>query len=438
MAASLPFVVLFAILILFLFVSQAIADDGFNSSSTFSLSPPPPSQTLQSTSMPPPSSPTVSSDLHENSFFSHTALLAPILSHLGFNELSMAAPSLSSDSATTAWSGPSTLFAPSDSSLHTCSSCSIPSILREHIIPGLYTIDYLRKLAFGTKIETLSPGLCLTVTSTSIPNATASTNAVKVFIGGVEITHPDLFNNGLIVIHGIQGYVAPLSPYSCDVERLNSLSIPFHVPASRQIHNQPLAQPSILRLMLRDAMLRLRNNGFNILSLAMRLKYAELASLNNLTVFALDDASIFSGSHSYISSVRFHMVPNHFLTATDLEKLPVGAILPTLERGQSLVVTTAGGGGTAAYLMRINYVKLKVPDMIRNLKIVVHSVYLPFPRIHPAAAGFEGMLGEELDGGVHAALDGACSADMEKGGSCGGVRMPQVKPAVMIGDHHGL
>ncbi|KAJ9177635.1 hypothetical protein P3X46_012835 [Hevea brasiliensis] len=426
MATSLPFVVLFAILILFLFISHANATGGFNSTSTFSRSPPPPpSQTLHSTSIPPPPPPpTISNDLHENSF-SHTALLAPILSHLGFNELSMAAPSLSSDSSTNPWSGPSTIFAPSDSSLHTCLSCSIPNILREHIIPGLYTIDYLRKLAFGTKIETLSPGRCLTVTSTSIENATASATVEKVFIGGVEITHPDLFNNGLIVIHGIQGFVAPLSPYSCDVERLNSLSIPFYMPdrASRQIHNQPLAQPAILRLMLRDAMLRLRNNGFSILSLAIRVKYAELASLNNMTVFALDDVSIFSGSHSYISSVRFHMVPDHFLTATDLEKLPVGATLPTLERGQSLVVTTAGGGGTAAYPMRINYVRIKVPDVIRNLKIVVHSVYLPFPRIHPAAAGFDGILGEDLDGGDHAVVDGACSAVTEEGGSCGGVRM---------------
>jgi hypothetical protein len=36
-----------------------------------------------------------------------------------------------------------------------------------------------------------------------------------------------------------------------------------------------------MRLMLRDAMLRLRNNGFSILALAMKVKYAELVTLNN-------------------------------------------------------------------------------------------------------------------------------------------------------------
>lgn len=375
----------------------------------------------------------MSHDLQDHSFFSHTALLAPILSHLGFNELAMAAPSLSSDSSATAWSGPSTLFAPSDSSLRTCFSCSVPNLLREHIVPGIFTIDYLRKLAFGTKIETLSPGRCITVTSTTSKNDTASTSAVKVFIGGVEITHPDLFNNGLVVIHGIQGYIAPLSQFSCDVERLNSLTFPFHQPAAeaRMQPHQPFVNHALMRLMLRDAMLRLRNNGFSILSLAMRVKYAELVSLSNMTVFALDDVSIFSGSHAYISSVRFHILPNQYLTVADLEKLPVGSTLPTLERGQSLVVTTAGGKGLTALPMRINYVRVKVPDVMRNLKIVVHSVYLPFPRIHPISAAYDEIMEA---GGEHA--EEACSAGLGEDGSCGVAPMPQVKATVVDHDDH--
>ncbi|XP_050204410.1 fasciclin-like arabinogalactan protein 21 [Mercurialis annua] len=417
-----------------------------------------------------------SQDLHENAFFSHAALLGPILSHLGYNELATAAPSLSVDiSSTSSWSGPSTLFAASDSSLHTCASCSVQNLLREHIVPGLYTINYLRKLVFGTKIETLSPGRCLTVTSTSFQtgNSSNTSSVVKVFIGGVEITHPDLFNNGLIVIHGIQGYVAPLSPFSCDVERLNSLTFPFHSnnnnnnqPPPQQMQtdhfprnlNQPLLpQPAIMRLMIRDAMLRLRNNGFSVLSLAMRVKYAELVTLTNMTMFALDDASIFSGSHSYISSIRFHIVPNMYLTFAELEKLPIGTTLHTLERGQSLVVTSSGIGSftpaVVAFPMRINYVRVKVPDLIRNLKIVVHSVYLPFPRIDPVAAAFDGMLGMQSDGGgtVDQAAatavpvgSGSCAAvNMDENGNCTtGAPIPsfdqQFKTTVDLDEYHGL
>ncbi|KAL1326951.1 hypothetical protein HN51_037060 [Arachis hypogaea] len=399
-------------------------------------------------STPPPTP----NDLQEHSFFSHTALLPPILSHLGFHELATAAPSLSdtATTASTAWTGPSTIFAPSDSSLRTCFSCSVPSLLREHIVPGLFTIDYLRRLAFGTKIETLSPGRCITVTSDSIqPNTTAS----KVFIGGVEITQPDLFNNGMIVVHGLQGFVSPLSPFSCDVERMTSLSFPFHPDHRSGQHLQTpgaTVQPAVMRLMLRDAMLRLRNNGFSILALAMKVKYAELVTLNNMTVFAVDDLSIFSGSHSYISNVRFHIVPNHYLSIADLEKLPVGTALPTLERGQPLLITTSGGGVTMAP-MRINYVRVKVADVIRNVKIVIHGVYLPFPHINPVAAAYDSILGSggeaasegannaAASGGQTQTTEGTCSI-LDGHGACGVSPMPQVqvKPMVEIEDHHGL
>ncbi|KAL9331599.1 hypothetical protein ACSQ67_001209 [Phaseolus vulgaris] len=36
----------------------------------------------------------------------------------------------------------------------------------------------------------------------------------------------------------------------------------------------------------------------------MKVKYAELVTLNNMIVFAVNDLSIFSGSHVYISNVR--------------------------------------------------------------------------------------------------------------------------------------
>uniref|UniRef100_A0A2N9EU22 FAS1 domain-containing protein n=1 Tax=Fagus sylvatica TaxID=28930 RepID=A0A2N9EU22_FAGSY len=450
MATSLRFaVILMAISILAIlsFPMSATAIDVLEQiipPSTPSTSTPPP--------LPPPTTATASQELQDHSFFSHTSLLPPILSHLGFHELAIAAPSLADSTISTAWTGPSTLFAPSDSSLRTCTSCSIPNLLREHIVPGLFTIEYLRKLTFGTKIESLSAGRCITVTSERSKTANLSTAAGKVFIGGVEITHPDLFNNGLVVVHGLQGFVSPLSPFSCDVERMTSLSFPYHPDRTALPHQiLPPVQPfiSIMRLMLRDAMLRLRNNGFSILALAMKVKYAELVGLNNMTVFAVDDVSIFSGSHAYTSNVRFHIVPNHFLTFSDLEKLPLGMPLPTLERGQSLVITTSGGGGLAAAPMRINYVRIKGPDVMRNLKIVVHSLFLPFPYLHPMATAYDEILGGLGGGAGGLGNDGADQVvsdrtangvcDVVDGhGGCVEVPMPQVKPTVEIEDRHGL
>lgn len=368
----------------------------------------------------------------------------------------MAVPSLSDDSAFATWNGPTTLFAPTDASIRSCSSCSVVRLLREHIVPGLFSHEYLKKLAFGTKIETMDPGRCITVTSSNDVN-----NVTRIYVGGVEITRPDLFNNGLVVVHGLQGYVAPLSPFSCNVERMTSLSFPIQVDNRQNVManqaqggHQSVQYPSyIMRLMLRDAMLRLRNSGFSILALAMKLKSVELMNLQNITVFALDDVSIFSGSHAYVNNVRFHIVPNQLLAITDLEKLSSGTLLPTLEAGQSLMVTTTGGGFTP---MRINYVRIKVPDVMRNLKIVVHSIYLPFPHLHPSAVTFDAGVAAGASGSgdvaphleqkslvnVTALATGSCATD-QANGSCGVAPSvvtahPEVKPIVVRTEHQGL
>lgn len=100
--------------------------------------------------------------------------------------------------------------------------------------------------------------------------------------------------------------------------------------------------------------------------------------------------------------------------------------------------------------MRINYVRVKVADVIRNVKIMVHSVYLPFPHINPVAAAYDTILGGEGASEGDATItdsagqntEGTCSALDGRGGCVGGVAgmspMPQVKPMVEIEDHHGL
>ncbi|KAL6351466.1 hypothetical protein AAG906_040820 [Vitis piasezkii] len=317
---------------------------------------------IDETSLPPPPSPFPRDKDHP---FSPTSLFSPILINLGFHDLAMAIHSVT-DSTFTAWSGPTTIFAPTDASIRSCMSCSVPRLLKEHIVAGAFSFHYLRTLAFGTKMETMVPGRCVTVTSAG--------NNSRIFIGGVEITHPDLFNNGLIVVHGLDGFVTHLSPYSCNIERMTSLLLPPQ-PSERP---QSISSFSITRLMLRDAMLRLRISGYGILSLALGVKYAELVALQNMTVFALDDASIFSGGHEYIHNVRFHIVPNRMLMAADLAKLPVATVLPTLSQGQKLMVTTAGGGPTP---MMINYVRIKATDVIDNPRVAIHALYSPFPHL---------------------------------------------------------
>ncbi|KAL5706316.1 hypothetical protein ACHQM5_024503 [Ranunculus cassubicifolius] len=336
---------------------------------------------LSPASAPPPPSSMTQSQSQE--LQSPMAILESILSSLGFQELAMAVPSLS-DSAFRTWSGPSTVFAPTDDSIRSCTgSCSVPQLLREHIVPGLFSFEYLKNLAFGTKLETMNTGRCITVTSAEKRDE----NGTLVYIGGVEITHPDFFNNGMIVVHRLEGFISPLSPFSCNIERFNSMSFP-QSDENRTSTTQNRPSPAaVMRLMLRDAMLRLHNNGFSVVSLALKVKYPEIMNLQNLTVFALDDTAIFAGGHGYLNNFRFHIIPNQMLMSSDLMKLPAGTTLPTLDRDQTLTITTTGNG---AGQLRINYVRLKTADVVYNLKIAVHSIFLAFPHIHPATQEFGG------------------------------------------------
>ncbi|CAI9107819.1 OLC1v1007282C1 [Oldenlandia corymbosa var. corymbosa] len=300
------------------------------------------------------------------------SLFATIFSTLGFQELSIAAVN-----ANFSFPTPTTIFAPTDSSLLTCPACSLPLLIQEHSIPGLYNLHFLRNLAFGTKIETLAPNRCLTITASPTKPYEPIAKR-KVFVNGVEITKPDLFNNGLFIIHGVHGFMSHLSPTSCAVEKMTTLAFPNQPPDT--------AEFLIMRFLLKEAMMLLRVNGFGLLALAMRVKYPELSQLKSMTIFALDDASIFAGGggHAYVTDLMFHIVPGKLLKGSDLKNLPVGFEIPTMEHGQKLVVTTAGGAGFLAP-MKINYVKIKSFDIVTNKRIVVHALSTPFSHVHRPA-----------------------------------------------------
>ncbi|KAH6826070.1 hypothetical protein C2S53_001507 [Perilla frutescens var. hirtella] len=307
-----------------------------------------------------------------------TPLIIAILSTLGFQDMAAAATAANLSGAI-----PTTIFAPTDSSLLTCPSCSTTRLLLEHSVLGLYPLHFLRRLTFGTKIESLAANRCLTVTA----SASDSKTARKVFINGVEIVKPDFFNNGLIIVHAIQGYVSHLSPLSCDVESMTTLSFPQHASAF-----------SNMRSMLKDAMRGLRVGGYSMVSLAIRVKYSELLELKSMTLFAIDDESVFvdggrggGGGQMYVAEMGFHIVPNKILTAADLMRLPSGSKLPTMEPGRNLVVTSAGGGGPLMP-MRINFVKVDGFDLVVNNRVAVHGISMPFRRVdNPVKQQFSGQ-----------------------------------------------
>ncbi|XP_031497998.1 fasciclin-like arabinogalactan protein 21 [Nymphaea colorata] len=292
--------------------------------------------------------------------------LSSALTSLGYTQLASAIPSFSDSSLFSAWNLPVTVFVPVNDSIDASTF-----LINEHTVPGSFTFQFLYKLKPHSVLGTISPGRCLAFT-----HQDNATTMAAILVNSVPIVEPDMYNDGTLVVHGIQAPIAPLPPSSCDLPTPTA-DMPFPLG--------PYAQPSttsVVSLMLRHAMLSLRENGYSILALAMRIRYPDLVRLQNMTVFALDDGAIFSGGHAYVHNVRFHIVPNRFLTHADLMAMPLGTVLPTLARGERLVVTSTGDG------VRINYVPIRSPDVLVNLHVVVHGVFLPFPHLlHPFPSG---------------------------------------------------
>ncbi|XP_076893528.1 uncharacterized protein LOC143545535 [Bidens hawaiensis] len=302
--------------------------------------------------------------------------LSTLLSTLGFHDLSTA--------TTTTPTTPTTIFAPTDNSLASCPYCSLPLLLLEHSVPALYPYHLLQTLTFGTKIQTLASTptntLCLTLTAS---------NTSTLFIAGVEITRPDLFNdNSHFIIHGIQGYLTHLSPLSCQVERMTSLSFPPQLSAA----TPPSAAA---RGLLTDAMFHLRISQYTVLSLLIQQNLDLILKLNGTTVFAVNDGGVFGDGHAFVPNFRFHVVPNRRLTGLELIKLPVNSELQTMSAGEKLVVTVGGGGGPLTP-MRINNVRVTSFNILCNDGIAVHEIAAPLPRVRRTTAGCWPV---EMDGG---------------------------------------
>lgn len=288
--------------------------------------------------------------------------LVQILSDMGYN--SLATHMLSSD-VLVGWKGSVTLLAPTDEAYR---NSTTPSLLPHHILKGLFTSRDLSMLPQGTRLDTIANnGRCVVITSDG--------NS-QVYVNGIPVSHPDLFNDGLLAIHGIDRFLETAPPVQPQSDRdASSTGKPVIIgsPAAAPAPVNPAPPAVIMPFMLKDAAFSLRDRGYSILALALRLKAAELLGLKSLTIFAVDDDSIFAGGQEFVNNVRYHVVPNKRLLLADLMALPGDTRLDTLLEGQSLLVTNTNP-------FSINNVQLKNPNAFSNAWIAVHSIAQPFPR----------------------------------------------------------
>ncbi|CAD6340253.1 unnamed protein product [Miscanthus lutarioriparius] len=318
--------------------------------------------------------------------------IAKVLASLGYNEMASSATLLADTASVAAWPGAITVFAAPDVFLqHSCPECSRRHLLLDHMALGYFPYAELAA-APAMKLPSASVGFCLDVAAQP-QRGPFSVHHASLYVNGVMVSEPELYDDGRYVVHGLHGFIPPLSRASCvedDAHAHHHHQVHLHHYrrhhhlSARSAATSAATAASVVRIMIREAISRLRDSGFGFVALAMRVKFAELEKLSNLTVFALDDQVIFTGGgHGYVSAVRFHIVPGHRLTRADLLLLRPGTILPTLAgEDQKLVITL--GSGSATDEVRINYIPVKEPDVVINSRVAVHGIYLPFPRLHLA------------------------------------------------------
>ncbi|XP_057461856.1 fasciclin-like arabinogalactan protein 21 [Actinidia eriantha] len=260
----------------------------------------------------------------------------------------------------------STVFAVPDSSISNVSVHPnlMKNLLKYQISPSNFTIQDLLKKPQNTCLPTL-------IHQKNIALTKIDPKQRSIEINNVLISHPNLFLDGPISIHGVLGPFSTLNlqdfyqdreisqPAICDAKfsRISNASEPTYV----------IEWNRIVRF--------LRSNGF--LSFGIRLHSVldgivrDYPNLNSATIFAPLDFIFVTPSRPLLDQiVRFHIVPQRF-EYLELNSLPEKAILRTLFSDKNLVITSSG---YSKRVVAVNGVEIVSSDCFTSKHFVVHGI----------------------------------------------------------------
>ncbi|KAF6173768.1 hypothetical protein GIB67_007444 [Kingdonia uniflora] len=125
-----------------------------------------------------------------------------------------------------------------------------------------------------------------------------------------------------------------------------------------------------------------------------------------------------------------------YIAAVEGEHI-IGTVLPVLEPGQNLVVTSS-----SRVRMRINYVSIRSPDVMYNLNIVPHSVFFLFHHLYLVPADCKKFISDDVASVIgddryifqeERLVVGSC-ASYEKDGTCIAAAAPAISIS-FVGGH---
>uniref|UniRef100_A0A7N0VAK5 FAS1 domain-containing protein n=1 Tax=Kalanchoe fedtschenkoi TaxID=63787 RepID=A0A7N0VAK5_KALFE len=251
-----------------------------------------------------------------------------------------------------------TIFSPPDTAFERSGQPSL-STFELHLVPLALTFGRLRALPTGARITTMS-GKSLIATSS---NQVVSVN-------GVGINQPPLFNDGFLVIYGVDDFFDPNFVFATS----NSNSTARCVVPGTQKPVQPLADFSFS-----EASEVLRSRGYAVMAsfLDMQLMLGFNDQTRKLTVLAPVDEvmeTLVGNVADYASLFLRHVIPCK-LTWMDLVDLGDGVSLRTYLDGFLINLSrTTDRFSESADTMMLNEAEIEAPDLYQNDWLVVHGL----------------------------------------------------------------
>ncbi|XP_017970657.1 PREDICTED: fasciclin-like arabinogalactan protein 21 [Theobroma cacao] len=260
----------------------------------------------------------------------------------------------------------STIFAIPDSSIANASQTSwlLKHLFQYHTSPLQLSMNDLLKKHQGSCFPTL-----LHRKNVAITRVDAKERVVE--INHVLVSHPDIFLEGPLTIHGVLGPFTSIDPQYveqvwdhiqspiCD----SNLSLVSEVIDTKNV----VEWTHIIRL--------LSSRGFVSFAIGLNSVLDRILedkmNLSSVTVFAPPDFSFVASPSALLDKlVRFHILPRKF-TYKELASLPANASLSTLIPDRDLEIS---GGVNVTQELIINGAKIVTPNIFLSKKFVVHEI----------------------------------------------------------------
>ncbi|KAK3421577.1 hypothetical protein EUGRSUZ_G02206 [Eucalyptus grandis] len=237
-----------------------------------------------------------------------------------------------------------TVFSPSDDSFAQFGQPPL-SLLQFHFSPHALSLDTLRSLPHGAKISTMNANHSLMVTT--------SPSDYQVQINSVKIIGSPVFNDGNLVIFGIEMFFDPEFQTSAPVQS----PIPgLECVAPRYGGSEDLSGGNVFG----EACGAMRSKGYSVMASFLGLQLMKPKGDNQML-------TVFAPFSEYPSVFLRHVVPCK-LSASDLLEFNNGTLLHTHLEGFVIEVTRIGDG------LLLNGVPMTSPDIYTSDWLSVHGI----------------------------------------------------------------